>query len=597
MDYQAMPNLVEMFYDRVEHYGDAPFLWAKSNGEWSSTSWRETSDTVTRLARALRSLGVEAGDRVGLVAENRPEWMMADLAVMATGGISVPAYTTNTVDDHLHILSDSGAKGVIVSSKALADRVCAAAIQCPDLGFVISIDALPEGGHPFETLTWEEALLRGETADPKLLAPAEIPRNATSCLIYTSGTSGTPKGVMLSHGAILCNCMGAHEFLEQLPGFEEGREIFLSFLPLSHSYEHTAGQFLPISIGAQIYYAEGVEKLTGNISEVRPTILTAVPRLYEAMHGRIIRGVEQSGSLKKKMFMKAVDLGRRRYEAPGSLGPIDSLLDGLMDKLVRSKVKERFGGRLKAFVSGGAPLNYDIGVFFTGLGLTILQGYGMTESAPVISCNPPNPNKMRTVGPPMKDVEVRIAEDGEILVRGELVMQGYWNNEEATSEAIQDGWLHTGDIGEIDEDGYIRITDRKKDIIVNSGGDNVAPQRVEGMLTAEPEIAQAMVYGDKRPHLVALIVPDTDFAHDWAKANGGGARSFRLVENEAFSTAVREALDRINGRLNTIERVRKFILTAEPFSIDNEMLTPSMKIRRHMIKARFGDALEALYRG
>ncbi len=598
MDYQAMPNLVEMFYDRVEHYGDAPFLWAKSNGEWSSTSWRETSDTVTHLARALRSLGVETGDRVGLVAENRPEWMMADIAVMAAGGISVPAYTTNTVEDHLHILSDSGAKGVIVSSKALADRVCAAAIQCPDLGFVISIDALPEGSHPFETLTWEEALLRGETADPTALPkPTEIPRNATSCLIYTSGTSGTPKGVMLSHGAILCNCMGAHEFLEQLPGFEEGREIFLSFLPLSHSYEHTAGQFLPISIGAQIYYAEGVEKLTGNISEVRPTILTAVPRLYEAMHGRIIRGVEQSGSLKKKMFMKAVDLGRRRYEAPGSLGPIDSLLDGLMDKLVRSKVKERFGGRLKAFVSGGAPLNYDIGVFFTGLGLTILQGYGQTESAPVVSCNPPHPNKMRTVGPPMKDVEVRIAEDGEILVRGELVMQGYWNNEEATSEAIQDGWLHTGDIGEIDEDGYIRITDRKKDIIVNSGGDNVAPQRVEGMLTAEPEIAQAMVYGDKRPHLVALIVPDTDFAHDWAKANGTAPDLSELVENEAFSTAVREALDRINGRLNTIERVRKFILTAEPFSIDNEMLTPSMKIRRHMIKARFGEALEALYRG
>jgi long-chain acyl-CoA synthetase len=598
MDYQAMPNLVEMFYDRVEHYGDAPFLWAKSNGEWSSTSWRETSDTVTRLARALRSLGVETGDRVGLVAENRPEWMMADIAVMAAGGISVPAYTTNTVDDHLHILSDSGAKGVIVSSKALADRVCAAAAQCPDLGFVISIDALPEGGHPFDTLTWEEALLRGETADPTALPkPAEIPRSATSCLIYTSGTSGTPKGVMLSHGAILCNCMGAHEFLEQLPGFEEGREVFLSFLPLSHSYEHTAGQFLPISIGAQIYYAEGVEKLTGNISEVRPTILTAVPRLYEAMHGRIIRGVEQSGSLKKKMFMKAVDLGRRRYEAPGSLGPIDSLLDGLMDKLVRSKVKERFGGRLKAFVSGGAPLNYDIGVFFTGLGLTILQGYGQTESAPVVSCNPPHPNKMRTVGPPMKDVEVRIAEDGEILVRGELVMQGYWNNEEATAEAIQDGWLHTGDIGEIDEDGYIRITDRKKDIIVNSGGDNVAPQRVEGMLTAEPEIAQAMVYGDKRPHLVALIVPDTDFAHDWAKANGTASDLSALIENEAFSAAVREALDRINGRLNTIERVRKFILTAEPFSIDNEMLTPSMKIRRHMIKARFGEALEALYGG
>ena len=263
-----------------------------------------------------------------------------------------------------------------------------------------------------------------------------------------------------------------------------------------------------------------------------------------------------------------------------------------MDKLVRSKVQERFGGRLKAFVSGGAPLNYDIGVFFTGLGLTILQGYGMTESAPVISCNPPNPNKMRTVGPPMKDVEVRIASDGEIVVRGELVMQGYWNNPEATAEVIRDGWLHTGDIGDIDEDGYIRITDRKKDIIVNSGGDNVAPQRVEGMLTIEPEIAQAMVYGDKRPHLVALIVPDTDFANDWIKANGGEARFSELVEDEKFVASVRDALDRVNARLSTIERVRRFKLTAEPFSIDNEMLTPSMKIRRHIIKRRYSEDLK-----
>ena len=599
MDYQSIPNLVEMYFDRVEHYGDTPFLWAKADGEWHATSWRESANIVRNLSRALADLGVEPGDRVGLVAENRPEWLMSDVAIMAAGGVTVPAYTTNTVDDHLHVLSDSGARGIIVSTNALANRVCAAASQCPDINFVISIEALGEETFPFETMTWDEALQRGAGAlNAKLPAPADIARDSTSCLIYTSGTSGKPKGVMLSHGAIICNCMGAHEFLLQLPGFEEGKEIFLSFLPLSHSYEHTAGQFLPISIGAQIYYSEGIDKLTGNISEVRPTVLTAVPRLYEAMHGRIIRGVEQAGGLKQTMFMKAVKIGQRRYEDPASLGPIDRMLDGLLDKLVRSKVQERFGGRLKAFVSGGAPLNYDIGVFFTGLGLTILQGYGMTESAPVISCNPPNPNKMRTVGPPMKDVEVRIASDGEILVRGELVMQGYWKNPEATAEVIRDGWLHTGDIGDIDEDGYIRITDRKKDIIVNSGGDNVAPQRVEGMLTIEPEIAQAMVYGDKRPHLVALIVPDTDFANDWIKAHGGEKREFsELVEDEKFVASVRDALDRVNARLSTIERVRRFKLTAEPFSIDNEMLTPSMKIRRHIIKRRYSEDLEALYGG
>ena len=597
MDYQSITNLVEMYFDRVEHYGNAPLLWAKTNGEWHNTSWRESANIIGNLSRALVDLGIETGDRVLLVAENRPEWLMSDVAIMATGGITVPAYITNTVDDHLHILSDSEAKGVIVSSKALGERICTAAAQCPNVTFVISIEDLGKKTFPFETITWNEALNRGSNAaDAKLPVPSEIARDATSCLIYTSGTSGKPKGVMLSHGSIICNCMGAHDFLLKLPEFDEGNEIFLSFLPLSHSYEHTAGQFLPISIGAQIYYAEGIDKLTGNIAEVRPTLLTAVPRLYEAMHGRIMRGVEQAGGLKQTMFMKAIDLGRRRYEDPASLGPLNKILDKLLDKLVRSKVQERFGGRLKAFVSGGAPLNYDIGVFFNSLGLTILQGYGMTESAPVISCNPPNPNKMHTVGPPMKDVEVQIASDGEILVRGELVMQGYWNNEEATAETIKDGWLHTGDIGEIDEDGYICITDRKKDIIVNSGGDNIAPQRVEGMLTIEPEIAQAMVYGDKQPHLVALIVPDADFTVDWINANGAEkCELLDLIENENFVASIRKALDRVNSRLNSIERVRRFKLISEPFSIDNEMLTPSMKIRRHVIKKCYGDDLEALY--
>ncbi|PPR59096.1 MAG: Long-chain-fatty-acid--CoA ligase FadD15 [Alphaproteobacteria bacterium MarineAlpha4_Bin2] len=598
MDYQSIPNLVQMFHDRAKHYGTEPFLWAKSEGEWRATTWQEASATVEKLARCLASLGIEPGDRVAVVSENRPEWLLADVAIMAAGGISVPAYTTNTIEDHLHVLSDSGAKGAFVSSSELAKRLCGAAAQCPQVEFVIAIEELEPSGHPFKTLTWGAAVELGSSIDAASLpAVSDIRRDTTSCLIYTSGTSGKPKGVMLSHGAILCNCMGAHDFLTKLPGFEEGKEIFLSFLPLSHSYEHTAGQFLPISIGAQIYYSEGIEKLTGNIMEVRPTILTAVPRLYEAMHGRIVRGVEQAGGIKRIMFMKTVDLGRRRYEQSGCLNLWDSIIDGLMDRLVRSKVRGRFGGRLKAFVSGGAPLNYDIGLFFSGLGLTILQGYGMTESAPVISCNPPHPNKIHTVGPPMKDVDVRIAGDGEILVRGELVMQGYWNNPDATAETIKGGWLHTGDIGKIDEDGYIQITDRKKDIIVNSGGDNVSPQRVEGFLTVEPEIAQAMVHGDKRPHLVAIIVPDEEFAVGWAKSHGVEYDFSALVENDAFIATIRETLDRVNVGLNTIERVRRFVLTAEPFSIDNEMLTPSMKIRRHVIRAQYGGRLESLYGG
>ncbi len=331
------------------------------------------------------------------------------------------------------------------------------------------------------------------------------------------------------------------------------------------------------------------------MEEATPTILTAVPRLYEAMHGRITRGVEQTGGLKKTLFMKTVELGRKRYEAGGTLGWWDGLVDGLLERLVREKVRARFGGRLKAFVSGGAPLNYDIGVFFQALGLRILQGYGQTEAAPVVSCNHPGLNKLATVGPPMKGVEVKIASDGEILVRGELVMRGYWNDDQATAETIVDGWLHTGDIGVIDEDGYIQITDRKKDIIVISGGDNISPQRVEGMLTLEPEIAQAMVYGDTRPHLVALVVPDSEFALEWAKGKGKPEDMAALAEDEEFGLVIRGAVDRVNDRLSNIERIRHFTMAPDGFTIENEMLTPSMKIRRHIINRHFGDKLQALY--
>ena len=597
MDYPAIKNLPAMFFERAAQYGDREFLWAKRDGAWAPLSWNETAARVGALARGLEGLGISPGDRVGLVAENCPEWLIADVAIMAAGAITVPAYVTNTVDDHLHILSNSGAKAVIVSTAALAKLVLPAAAQSTETEIAITMEPVEHApAQDLRVTAWDDVLAEGgDGADDVAARAAEIPRADTACIIYTSGTSGLPKGVMLSHGAILSNCMGAHEFLEMLPGFATGAEVFLSFLPLSHSYEHTAGQFLPIAIGAQIYYAEGVDKLTGNMEEAMPTILTAVPRLYEAMHGRITRGVEQTGGLKKTLFMKTVELGRKRYEAGGTLGWWDGLVDGLLERLVREKVRARFGGRLKAFVSGGAPLNYDIGVFFQALGLRILQGYGQTEAAPVVSCNHPGLNKLATVGPPMKGVEVKIASDGEILVRGELVMRGYWNDDQATAETIVDGWLHTGDIGVIDEDGYIRITDRKKDIIVTSGGDNISPQRVEGMLTIEPEIAQAMVYGDTRPHLVALVVPDSEFALGWAKGKGKPEDMAALAEDEEFGRVIRGAIDRVNAKLSNIERIRHFTMAPDGFTIENEMLTPSMKIRRHIINRHFGDKLQALY--
>ena len=589
-----------MFLEQAESLGEKPLLWRKRGDAYVPLSWAEVRERVSALSRGLRALGVEPGDRVALVSENRPEWTIADLAIMAAGAITVPAYTTNTTADHRHILEDSGAKAVIVSTSRLAERLMPAAVDAGHVAHVVIMEppddagpngAAPDGGPAVHG--WDAVLERGAAAPDDVAAlAARAQRTDTACLIYTSGTGGSPKGVMLSHGAILCNCMGAHDLLMSL-GLDD--EVFLCFLPLSHSYEHTCGQFFPISIGAQIYFAESVEKLAANMREARPTIMTAVPRLYETMHARITHDVARAGGLKAKLFGKAVALGRKSYEAPGSLGLGEKLTDALVDKLVRDKVRARFGGRLKALVSGGAPLNVEIGLFFQSLGLRLLQGYGQTESAPVVSCNLPGKVKMHTVGPPLTDVEVRIAEDGEIMVRGELVMQGYWNSPEATAEALRDGWLHTGDVGLLDADGYLQITDRKKDIIVNSGGDNLSPQRVEGFLTMQPEVGQAMVYGDRRPHLVALIVPDETFARTWANAEGREPDFAALVEDEAFRDAVGEAIERVGTSLSAIERVRRFLLVADPFTVENGMMTPTLKIRRHMIAEKYGAALEALY--
>ena len=373
-------------------------------------------------------------------------------------------------------------------------------------------------------------------------------------------------------------------------------ERFLSFLPLSHAYEHTGGQYLPISVGAQIYYAEGLEKLASNIEETRPTIMVVVPRLFEVLRSRIMKQVEKQGKLANYLMDKALSISEHQVEGKKRLR--DKPMNAIIEKTLRPKIRARFGGRMKAMVSGGAPLNPDVGTFFEAMGLTMLQGYGQTEAGPVISCNRPAAGlKMDTVGPPMRGVELKIADDGEILVRGELVMHGYWRNKAETERTIQDGWLHTGDIGHLDEKGRIVITDRKKDMIVNDKGDNVAPQKIEGMLTLQPEIAQAMVSGDKRPYVVGLIVPDAEWAVEWSKANGEKFDMAALQDLPAFKTAVRAAIDRVNKDLSVIEKVRQFTFADEAFTIENEEMTPSMKIRRHKIRDRYQERLDGLYRG
>jgi len=594
MDFDACRSLSAAFFDQAAAGGKAPFVWHKEAGRYRAQSWSEIAEQVKALSRGLRDLGLQPGDRVVLVSENRPEWLIADLAIIAAGAITVPAYTTALTSDHRHVLTDSGAVGAIVSTQALADRLLPAVLDAPACRWVVTLEELRRaqaGSVPLHR--WQDRLDAGRALpDDVEEVAARAQRSDTACIIYTSGTGGVPRGVMLSHGAILCNCMGAYKVLERL-GL--GHEVFLSFLPLSHAYEHTAGQFFPITIGAEIYYSEGVDHLLKNLGEVHPTIMTAVPRLYEAMHLRIRRGIEKQGGWRQKLFEKAVAIGQKRYLDPKSLTFGERVQDIFLERLVRDKVRKRFGGRIKAIVSGGAALNYDIGLYFTALGLPLLQGYGQTETAPVVSVNPPWKVKLETVGPPFEGVEVRIAADGEILVRGELVMTGYWNDEEATYNAIRDGWLHTGDIGEFDADGYLKITDRKKDIIVFSGGDNVSPARVEGFLTLQREIQQAMVFGDKRPHLVALLVPDDDFVADWSRGNGKPRDLATLSEDAEFRAALSQVLDRVNSNLSSLEKVRRFAVLTEPFSVENGMMTPTMKIRRHKIKAAYGDLLEALY--
>jgi long-chain acyl-CoA synthetase len=395
---------------------------------------------------------------------------------------------------------------------------------------------------------------------------------------------------MTSHRNLLANCRGADHLLRMI-GLSD--DVFLNFLPLSHTYEHTAGMMFPISLGAQIYFAEGAETLAANMLEARPTLMTAVPRLYETLHRRILLGVERRGSVSRGFFDKAVAIGRKRCSSQ-SLSFEERLLDPVLDRLVRAKLRRRFGGRLKAMVSGGAPLNPEIGSFFVALGVRLLQGYGQTEAAPVIACNSPARIKIDTVGPPLDGVRVKIADDGEILVAGDNVMKGYWNDPEATAQVLADGWLKTGDVGFVDEDGYIRITDRKRDFIKNSGGETISPARVEGYLTLEPEIAQAMVFGDRRPYLVAVLVPDPDFAAAYGAADPVG--DFRTIAADpAFAKAIGAVVARVNQRLSSVERVRHFAIAPEPFTIANGQMTPTLKIRRHAIRDAYGTALEALY--
>ena len=595
INFDNFNSVVSLFNQQCKELKDSPYLWRKVEGKFLSLSWLEVQKKVNALAKGLISLGILKGDRVVILSENRPEWQIADLAIMSIGGITVPAYTTSTTSDYKHIINHSEARCIIVSSNDLALKAIPATLNSKCKNVILIDEDKKKFDEPLYFTNWNDLIEQNNdsTNDNDLEENIKSQkRTDTACIIYTSGTGGSPKGVMLSHGAMLINCSGAQELLKNL--MSDLNEIrFLSWLPLSHSYEHTL-QFYEMGIGAQIYYAEGIDKLLVNMSEVKPHFMTAVPRFYDSLHTRISQGLKKQGKLSQLFFSTTLKLGKKEYNNQ-KMTSMEKVLNGIMDKIVRKKVNKRFGGSLRALVSGGAALNYEVGLYLTALGLPLLQGYGQTETAPVVSANPPERIKLDTVGTIFKGTEVKIAEDGEILVRGENIMNGYWNDPKATSSTIVDGWVHTGDIGEFDEDNYLKITDRKKDIIVNAGGDNISPSRVEEKLNIEPEISQSMVYGDFKNYLVAIIVPDKEQALLWAKNNNKENSLSTLVKDEDYNKTIKEIISKVNNNLSVIEQVRKFILIDHEFTIENDMMTPTMKVKRYKIKSVFGDQLENLY--
>ncbi len=579
--YISDANLAASFFENALHQGEKPLLFHKIKGKWIGTTWNEAAEAIKRLAGALVAAGVQPRDRVFVCAENRPEWAIADLAIMSIGAIVVPAYTTNTEDDHVYIMEHSGAIVIITSGGILASRVALAASRVPNIRMLITMDAdAPLLNLNGKTIAdWHTLLERTEPLVDIASRIAVQDADDTCCFVYTSGTGGRPKGVMLTHRSIQACITAAIEILKE--GDVDENQRFLSLLPLSHSYEHTAGMHLPIQTKSEVWYCESAEQIGANLQEVSPSLMTAVPRLYDVLHERIIRSIRVKGGLSETLFMETVRIGRKRLSGKRLL-PHEFMLDFILERLVRKKIQARLGGRLKYFISGGAALNPEIGSFFMALGVKLLQGYGQTEASPVISANRPSKIKIETVGPPAAGVEVRFADDGEILVRGDLLMKGYWRDDHSTAATIRNGWLHTGDIGSCDVDGYITITGRKKEIIVNSGGENIVPSRVEALLTIEPEIEQAMVDGDQRPWLAAVIVPSAE-----AREN--------TESNEALKLLIADTVERANSRLSQIERVRRFVIAEKEFSTENSQLTATLKVRRHIVKAVYQDRLNALY--
>jgi len=569
MDLKEINSLTDLFFYQTEKQNPTSIFleWLNPKNKKRLT-WEETSSNIYKLAKILKE-NISDGDRCLLVSENRPEWLISDLAIMLANGITVPAYTTYTENDYKYLIEDCQPSVIIVSNNEMHKKLKNIIKEKVFIKKVITFDKI-EGVNGNKYLDFD-SILNKKLLENEKIKNTNLKRTSTACIIYTSGTGGNPKGVILSHGGILNNLEGACEILKPLI---DKRPVFLTWLPLSHSYEHTV-QFAQIAVGAKVFYAEKIEKLLDNISEAKPTIMTAVPRFYQNLYNKINMNMKKAKGLKAKLIKATIYLGKKDL-LKQKMNFSEKLMNSIVSALVRKKVKKQFGGNLKAFVSGGGALDKEIGEFLNAIGLPTLQGYGLTETSPVVSCNPIHKIRVETVGPPFKGNQVKIAEDGEILVKGENVMLGYWNKKEDTEKVLKDGWLYTGDIGEIDSDGYLKITDRKKDIIVSAGGDNISPAKIENQLANSPAIDQSMVYGDGKNYLVALIVPSKEFKENKEKIN--------------------EIVNEINKNLTLVEKIKKFNLINESFSIENGLLTPTMKVKRNKVIAKYKNILENFYK-
>lgn len=580
-----MNNLPEIFLKNSLLFQDKTLFGFKEEGEWQRLSWNNTAQILENLASGLKEIGVKKNDKISIIADNSYQWCIIDLAIISLGGITVPGYTTSNEEEISYLLSHSETSIIFINSKLLPiiEKILPTLNK---IKYVVCVDELnTTKKFKFKKLlyTYRELIKIGSKNKNKqnLLRESikKIKKDDVTCIIYTSGTSSQPKGVMLTHASILSNIVGANELVKEIK-VKDHR--FLSIIPLSHAYEHTAGFFLPIYIGAEIYFNDNRDQIVSDLLSVKPTLMTAVPRLYEVLYKKINNQLATQNKVTQKLFYKTVALGTKTFKG-FNLSLIEKAENLILDKIVRKKLQRKFGGNLQAFISGGAALNEQVGLFFQSLGINILQGYGQTECSPLISCNPINKIKIDTVGVPIKGLKVKLSKEKEILVRGDSLMKGYWKDKNNTDKVIINGWLHTGDLGFIDDEGYIKISGRINEMIVNSGGENIAPVPIENLLLEHEEIEQAMVYGHNKPFLIALLVPNENLLN--SNSNN--------VQN--LTTQFQGIINNINKDLSPTKRIRKFIILEKYFTIDNNMLTPTLKIKRHKIFSNYYNEIQKLY--